>query len=86
LSRRRRCTNPESVSTSKKNPFLTVSKEDLPGHDLLPTHIRGAIRCARGKARPETSLSILHPPSSIFYGCGVAALCRCRQARTLSRF
>ena len=35
LSRRPRRPNPKSASTSKRIPFLTVSGENPPGHDML---------------------------------------------------
>ena len=45
--------------------------------------IPGKIPRPRGRIPAETGFSIPHPPSAVFAGCGVAAACRCRVAKTL---
>jgi hypothetical protein len=44
--------------------------------------IPGKIPCPRGRIPAETGFSIPHPTFAVLVGCGVAAACRCRVAKT----
>src|ERR1035441_4294115 len=45
-------------------PFPTASKEDPPGRDVFCPRIPRKTCCSRARICPETSLSILHSPST----------------------
>ena len=45
--------------------------------------IAGKIPSPRGRIPAKAGFSIPHPPSAAFAGCGVAAACPCRVAKTL---
>jgi hypothetical protein len=61
------------ISSQSPGLYLPLEKAAIPGKIPFP----------RGRIPAKTGFSIPHPPFAVFVGCGVAAACWCRVAKTL---